>query len=424
MPHAHTRALALAVVEVLAVRASSAHAQTTVPRGDSSSTPLVATSLSYSGELVGDASGGVRRRATYVGAAAAQFTISMRRIVGWPGLQLFAFVLGTHGGAPSDLVGDVQGVSNLEAPSRLRVEELWLQQNVFGNRLSVLAGRYDLSSEFYRLQSASLFVNSSFGIGPELALSGAGGPSIFPNTAVGARIAYKPSPNVVWRAAVLDGVPVDRAHHEMRIFGRGDGALLVGEIAALERPDTGTTSRNPRFLIGRGLSRTYTGKLAIGAWYYTAHFPDLIDSSVSGAAVEHRGSAGAYAIADRTIWSASHGGPASLSVFAQLGVGDARVNTIGAYVGGGLTFVAPFTSRSHDELGLAIASARTGSHFERLQRESGIAANAETTLELTYFAQLASWLAVQPDVQYVFHPVNAPAASHALAPGVRIALMH
>ena len=38
---------------------------------------------------------------------------------------------------------------------------------------------YDLNSEFYRVESGGLFLNSSFGIGPEFARSGAGGPSPF-----------------------------------------------------------------------------------------------------------------------------------------------------------------------------------------------------------------------------------------------------
>lgn len=399
-------------------------AQATAPPASGATTPAVAAAFSYTGELVGDAAGGVRHDATYLGAAAAQVTLSLRRLVGWRGLQLFAFVLGTHGGAPSDFAGDVQGVSNLQAPSRLRLEELWLQQNTFGNRLSLLAGRYDLNSEFYRLQSASLFVNSSFGIGPEFAQSGEEGPSIFPRTSVGARIAFKPSPNVVWRAAVLDGVPVDRARGQTRIFARGDGALLVAELAALERPDSGVMSRNPRFQVGRGLGRSYTGKFAIGAWYYTARFPDLVDTTGTGAAIEHRGSRGVYAIADRTLWSASHGGAASLSAFAQIGFGDSRVDQIGAYVGGGLTFAAPIASRAHDELGLAIASARNGSRYEQRLRAAGAPTRSESTLELSYVAQVSSWLAVQPDVQYVIHPGNAPAARNALVPGLRFALSH
>ncbi len=52
----------------------------------------------------------------------------------------FVFALGTHGGASSALVGDVQGVSNLEAPATVRLEEAWLQENLFDNRLSWLVG--------------------------------------------------------------------------------------------------------------------------------------------------------------------------------------------------------------------------------------------------------------------------------------------
>ena len=57
--------------------------------------------------------------------------------------------------------------------------------------------------------SASLFLNSSFGIGPEFSQSGLEGPSIFPNTSVGARFAIKPIEEIVLRTAALDGVPVD-----------------------------------------------------------------------------------------------------------------------------------------------------------------------------------------------------------------------
>src|SRR5207253_10183357 len=44
--------------------------------------------------------------------------------------------------------------SNLEAPppGAVRLEEAWLQQNLLDNRLSWLVGRYDLNTEFYRLQ--------------------------------------------------------------------------------------------------------------------------------------------------------------------------------------------------------------------------------------------------------------------------------
>jgi porin len=230
--------------------APTTRAQATAP--DSGAPRAASTVFTYMGELVGDVAGGTRRGATFTGAAGVQVTILPQQLVGWRGARLFAFVLGTHGGAPSDLVGDVQGVSDLQAPPAVRLEEMWLQQNLLANRLSWLVGRYDLNSEFHRLQSGGLFVNSSFGVGAEFSQSGVAGPSIYPNTAVGTRVDFKPSRNVVGRVAVLDGVPVDRPGGGIRLFGPGDGALLVGEVAILSRPDSLGEPRNQRFRVGRG----------------------------------------------------------------------------------------------------------------------------------------------------------------------------
>ena len=416
------RVLVALLLLASAVESSAGRAQASV--ADSSATHAITTAFAYTGEVVGDANGGAQRGTVYVGAAAAQVTLLLRPLLGWRGARVFVFVLGTHGDTPDRLVGDVQGASNLAPSAGVRLEEAWLQQNLLANRLSLLVGRYDLNSEFYRLQSASVFVNSSFGIGPELAQSGAGGPSIFPHTSVGTRIAFKRASNVVWRLAVLDGVPVDRPGHSTALFAAGDGALLVSEMALLSRPDTATPMRSRRFEIGRGLARPYAAKVAIGGWYYTSRFPDLVDTSSAGTPVRHRGSYGAYIVGDETLWSQPQNGPRALSAFAQLGVGDGRVNQIGGYLAGGLALAAPFASRTQDVLGLAVAAARNGSHFERAQAVIGIPGAGETTFELTYLAQLSSWLSIQPDAQYVIHPGGTRALRNAVVPGLRIALSH
>jgi porin len=416
------RILVALLLSTSAVDTSASGAQASA--ADSSAPHAITTALAYTGEVVGDADGGAERGSVYVGAAMGQITLLLRPLLGWRGARVFVSVIGTHGDTPDRLVGDLQGVSNFFATAALRLEEAWLQQNLLDNRLSLLVGRYDLNSEFYRLQSAAAFINSSFGIGPELAGSGRGGPSIFPHTSVGSRIDFKPSLNTVWRLAVLDGVPVDRPGHSTRIFAGGDGTLLVGEMALLSRPNRGVPMRSPRFQVGRGLSRPYAAKVAIGAWYYTSSFPDLVDTLSNGAPVRHRGSYGGYIVGDKTLWTQSQNGPRSVSAFAQLGVGDRRVNQIGGYLAGGLTLTAPFTSRSQDVLGLAVAAARNGSHFERAQSAIGIPGAGETALELTYLTQLSSWLSIQPDAQYVIHPGGTRALRNAVVPGVKIAISH
>jgi porin len=122
------------------------------------------------------------------------------------------------------------------------------------------------------------------------------------------------------------------------------------------------------------------------------------------------------------VWSAGPGRQGALTAFVQLGIGDPRVNQIGSYLGGGFTLAAPRPSRAQDELGLAVARARNGSHFVRAQSSPEPVVAGETAVELTYLAQFGAWLTVQPDVQYVVHPRGTRSTRNAPVPGIRIAL--
>src|SRR5256884_243706 len=104
---------AMSVLAAMTCGASAVYGQ--MAAGDSGARPVILT-FSYTGELVQNAGGGARRGTTFAGAAGGELTLLLRRLVGWHGARIFVFALGTHGGAPSDLVGDVEGVSNLEAP--------------------------------------------------------------------------------------------------------------------------------------------------------------------------------------------------------------------------------------------------------------------------------------------------------------------
>src|SRR6185436_5974337 len=118
-------------------------------------------------EGIGTLDGGVRRDATFLDAVDVRLTVDGARLLGWPGLTALAAVLGTHGDNPGRFAGDAQGVSEISAPSRWRLQEGWIQQSLFDGRLSLLAGRYDLGTEFYVLPAAAVLINSSFGAGPE-----------------------------------------------------------------------------------------------------------------------------------------------------------------------------------------------------------------------------------------------------------------
>ncbi len=393
---------------------------------DGATAPTLDLSVSYTGELVGNAAGGLVRGARYAGLAGAQGALDLDRLVGWGGARIFVMGLYVHGDQPSELVGDLQGVSNLEAPSGLRLEEAWLQQNLLQNHVSILVGQYDISTEFYRLQTGSLFLNSSFGTGPEFALSGSEGPSIYPYTSLGARAEYKPTDRSVFRFALMDGEPVIRPEGSPGLFSSEDGLLLVGEFAWLTRPDTSALiPRERRFQIGRGLVRPYSGKVGIGGWYYTRTFLDLADTLPDGSPVERQGSYGIYAVADQEIWRDGKGSARTVMVFGQLGLADPKVNQVAGYLGAGITLTAPFKRRTQDEAGIAVAAARMGSHYKRSQERLGLdVANGEPAGELTYLLQLATWCVVQPDLQFVIDPGASRSVSDAFVLGLRVALTH
>lgn len=416
-------ALLLAIAAPVAAQASAAP-------------PPYSSAVIYDADALSNVSGGVRRGSEYQGMLRWQAGVDGERLAGWSDSSAYFNLMALHHAGPVVLTGDAQGVSNMAGPSGVRLEEAWVQQNFFDGHLSVLAGRYDLNSEFYRLNSTGLFLNSSFGIGAEFAQSGQGGPSIFPATAVGARIAVKPAADLVMRLAVLDGVPVDRGGGGSAAFRGGDGVLIVYEVASLNRPAIGGPPQDRHLRIGRnaGLAAD-RDKFALGAWYYTAQFADLSALDAQGRPRQRRGAGGAYAVAERTLYqSATPAQPVqaqagtaepaqpqqTVSGFLQFGVADRRVNRFQHYLGAGLTATGFVPGRASDELGLAVAIARNGNPYLYQQQLLGAAAQrAETAVELTYLAQLSQRLSLQPSVQYVIHPNTLSAVSNAWTLQVR-----
>jgi porin len=375
----------------------------------------------YTGAAFANLGGGARAGSTYSSNLNLHLDVDASALFGWSDTIAYFDALWLQGGQPSSFIGDAQGISSISAPNSVKLYEAWVQKNFADNRLSVLAGLYDLNSEFYRLQSAGLFFNSSFGIGPELAQSGVGGPSIFPDTSMGMRIAFRPAEGMVVRTAVLNGVPVDRPDGSRRIFAKGDGALIVAEVDILDRPGLATDPGKNGLQLGRqAMLGEYARKVAIGGWYYTAAFDDLSEMQSDGQPVRHRGSGGLYVLADQVLYEDQHA--RKLAGFVQAGVGDYRVDRFGAYVGMGMTVAGLIPGRGDDAFGVAVAHARNGSHYMSAQHNQNLSVtSSETAVELTYLIQVAPWLVLQPDLQYVIAPNTTPALSNALAFQLRIA---
>jgi porin len=310
----------------------------------------------YAGGGRGDAGLGLADLAFALDTAAAGW---------WRGGRFHLHLHQPFGDDPTTLVGDVQGTSNIEASDQGGVFEAWYEHALLDDRLQLLAGLHDFNADFYALEAAAPFLNSSFGIGPEIAQTGA---SLYPTAAPGLRLRWSAGGGAYGQLAGYDGVEGPegaRGPHDAQF-----GAIEIG----FARPDG-----------------PLAFKLAVGGWSLDAAFLDPSEQ-------EHRGDDGAYLVAE-TAW-ALPGASRRLAAFVQLGRARPDRSLVETYYGGGLVLEAPFPGRPHDLLGIAVAHAHPG---DRAGLDAPVR-TGETSLELTYALRVNALLTLQPDLQYVHEP--------------------
>ncbi|MBX9883503.1 MAG: carbohydrate porin, partial [Novosphingobium sp.] len=137
---------------------------------------------SYSADLLSALGGSPNRGTDLVGRADAWLDFH-GPAVGLDTLSARLDLIAVHGPDFSGRrVGAYQTVSSIEADTLPHVYEAWAQWKP-SPYLAAKAGLIDLNAEFDIQNTGALFVNSAFGIGPDISQSGLAGPSIFPMTA-------------------------------------------------------------------------------------------------------------------------------------------------------------------------------------------------------------------------------------------------
>jgi porin len=281
-----------------------------------------------------------------------------------------------------DLVGDLQGVSNIETGTEaLRPYEVWIAKE-FGEEGSYLKlGLVDLNGTFDAPGSSALFLNASHGIVPTFAQSGLNGPSIFPTLgwAIVGEVALRA--NLRLRAGIFDPVPGDplRPDRTDLIWRKDDGLLSVLEIE----------------------QQGQSWRWALGGWAYS-------QASIDSLARFQSGNSGLYGTVEYDVNAAT-------SAFLRAGTARSVFSAVDRYVGAGLVWTGPLEGRSEDQFGIALAHVRTAP----LARFVGLS-ESEANLEMTYAAPIGGGFSLLGDVQYVVDPGANPDSKDALVAGVRL----
>lgn len=376
-------------------------------------------SVSYIGDIFTNTNGGIKTGTVYLDNIDVNLEANFETLpFGLSGTTFYVYGLGNQGNSISSFAGDAQGISNIEAENSWRIFEFWAQKKFFLARSSILVGLYDINSEFNALNSSLLFLNSSSGLDPTIALSGEMGPSTFPHTSLAVRLKVNVYKGMVFQAAVLDGVPSNPENSRgTKVFLREeDGLFFIGELGLHSLSDQNLQMRSRTARLQEILSpgNGSDNNIGVGAWYYSKE-----KDNWDGTGSEHE--YGVYALGEYEVLKREDALPKSIKVFARVGWSKPKTNMLGSFYGGGMVFTGLFPSRSADETGIAIASARAGSDFiSNTMLSSNRPEKAETNIEFTHRIVLNDYANIQPNVQYVVNPGFDETLDNSLVVGIRL----
>jgi porin len=320
---------------------------------------------SYIGDVVSNFSGGIKTGTTYLGLANIKAGFNTETANWWKGGRMFVNIGNTHGGEPSaTMVGDFQGISNIEAGNLSFLYELWYKQKL--GKLEITVGLQDLNADFATNESGSIFTNSSFGIQSSIADNVA--PPIFPLTALGANVKWNISDTFLWEAAIYDGTPDDfetNPYNTEWKLSKNQGFLTVTELQ-----------------VKKSLLSGKTGNFKFGV-YYHQHNDTIAAEQKNG---------GFYFTGDQQISN-------KLFIFSQIGISPKKMNKNNRYFSIGLNCKGPSDKRPNDQVGIAIAYAGI----------DGNAVGSETAIELTYQFEVTKNIYLRPDIQYIINPAGTEA---------------
>jgi porin len=108
-----------------------------------------------------------------------------------------------------------------------------------------------------------------------------------------------------------------------------------------------------------------------------------------------------------------------LGVFGRFGYRTSETNRLPRFWSGGLQYAGLIPDRDHDVLGFGFSQVEGSSDYRR-----GVDPDfdRETVYELYYAIQVAKWLVVTPDFQYIDNPGASGEFGHAVVGGVRLRL--
>lgn len=398
----------------------------------------VTISGSYLADFLGNVSGGKKQAFCYTHSITLQGEFDFDKIMGWKGGSATLAIQDNAGPNLANRIGNKMNPSNLYGPPTFMLAELFLQQNLWDDKVQIKAGRMNMTTDWLASDIFGYYVNVGFDGEPA-------------GIAFNSPWAAWPAPT--WGSLVRVGdhkyygqvgvyqattyYPDANQHGLNMKFEDTDGMMMLWELGwnptfkgetEAPRPPRRIPGRPPGHSLseagtsssGKGamLQESYPGAYKIGGWW--THWSEQKDYAGN----TKQDSVGFYALAQQRVYTEAGTKDQGLTLWSSVVYAPSDSSTLEPYTWnlyGGFVYKGLVNQRPHDVLlfGAAWSQASSDLRNDQISKQQ-VVESSEMVLELGYLIQVNQWMYIQPDIQYIVRPGATSQYDNALVVGAQI----
>jgi porin len=326
--------------------------------------------------------------------------LDLEKLVGWTGASVQTTWMWISGNTVEESIQDNLLISSdLAGFNTFRMLDLWFQQNLFEDRISLRVGQFTADTEFVRTAYSGQFLNRSLGWPALLAMNLPGGGPSVPLATLGIRLALRQTDWLTLQSAIFQGNVYNQEanpHGFRWNLNAANGFFLLTE-AQMRWNHRESEAGLP-------------GQFKIGFWTITGDGADPLAASTNSP------NYGGYLLMDQMLYreptlADGKAQPSSLKSsqglgwFGRIGFAPPDRNIVDFYFDTGFVYTGLLPTRDFDVLGLALAYGQISTAASRIPTfRDSYGDGTQCVIELTYQAQLTPWMTIQPDIQFIISP--------------------
>lgn len=380
---------------------------------------------SYVADFLGNPIGGRVKGFRYDSSTGADLNIDFGKLCKLKGTQFHISGIWRAGkNLSSDCIGNQFTASSIYGSEVVRLYSMFLEQSLFDDRIDIRVGRLGAGDDFASSPIYWYYVNNAIDGNPISVPIDVPFPT-YPWATWGTIARINLTKRIYSKSGVYNGdpsVPRDTAHGMDFTLRLDRGVFYAEEIGY----------RLNQLKDDKGMPGNYRW----GGYYHSGrNFKDnYYDAEYSSYALtggrikEHGGNYGMYMHMDQMVYRPD--GPGTdrgLTIFNVVTMAPARFTQFPIFFDGGLAYKGLIPKRGQDVAAFGYAWGQWSDYIADRERDMkdilGIDVwpqSYEMMMELTYKAQVTPCAFLQPDIQYIIHPMGRSRSRNAVVIGFRV----